>query len=151
MLERLSERAQKVMSYANLEANRMGSDQIGTEHLLLGLVREGKGTGAAILKTLRVELDEVADEIERRTPKYAARQTSKRQPAMETKAVLEAASAEADRLGDPAVGTEHLLVALVRTSQCSAAKTLQEQGVTGVAVSQESGKRREDGSGGGRE
>ena len=143
--------AQKVMSAANLEANRMGSDQIGTEHLLLGLVREGKGTAAAILKALRVDLDEVANEIERRTPKYAARQTSKRAPALETKAVLEAASTEADRLGPPAAGTEHLLVALMRISQCSAAKTLQEHGVTDGAVSQEIDKRRQDGSGGGRE
>jgi ATP-dependent Clp protease ATP-binding subunit ClpC len=151
MLERLSERAQKVMAYANLEANRMGNDQLGTEHLLLGLVREGKGTAAGILKGLGVNLEEVAAEIERLTPKFAARQTSKRPPSAEMKTVLEVAEAEADRWKDPTVGTEHLLLALVRTSQCPAVKTLREHGVTEDVLLDELDKRRRGGGSGGLE
>ncbi|MGN6368784.1 MAG: Clp protease N-terminal domain-containing protein [Phycisphaerae bacterium] len=151
MLERLSERAQKVMAYANLEANRMGNDQLGTEHLLLGLVREGKGTGAGILKGLGVDLEGVANEVERVTPKCPARQMSKRTHTLEMRAVLEAAAEEADRWGDPTVGTEHLLLALVRTSTCAAAKTLEAHGVGEEALLEELDKRRRGGGSGGLE
>ena len=151
MLERLSERAQKVMAYANLEANRMGNDQLGTEHLLLGLLREGKGTAACILKTLGVDLEEVASELERNTPKHAARQTSKRPPALEAKAVLEAATADADRWGDPTVGTEHLLVALIQSSTCRGPKIFPAPGFGVLAFPHGVRTRRGYGGGGGRE
>src|SRR5271170_7732017 len=106
MSERFNDRAQKVMAYANVECHRLGNEQLGTEHLLLGLVREGKSTGAAILKALNIDLVAVALEMERTTPKGNPAQTSKRPPTADTKAVLDAAEKEADALGDASIGTE---------------------------------------------
>src|SRR5581483_5484986 len=100
MLDRFSDRAQKVMAYANLEANRFGNDHLQSEHLLLGLIREGKGAGAEILRSLDIDLAELAHELERVTPKHPPTHMSKRPLALEAKSVLDAASKEAERLAD---------------------------------------------------
>jgi ATP-dependent Clp protease ATP-binding subunit ClpC len=151
MQERFSERAQKVMAYANLEVNRLGNDHLGTEHLLLGLVREGKGNGAMILQALGVELAELAHEVERLTPKNAMAQTSKRPVAGETRMLIELAGKEAERLGDQTIGTEHLLLGMVMLPECPACKPLKDRGVTEATVAAEIQKRRGEGGGGGRE
>src|SRR5271170_4033785 len=151
MSERFNDRAQKVMAYANVECHRLGNEQLGTAHLLLGLVREGKSTGAAILEALNVDLAAVALEMERTTPKGAPGQTSKRPQASDTKTVLDAAEKEADGLGDASIGTEHLLLALMIVPDCVACQKLKEMGVTAEAVKREIMRRRQEGAAGGRD
>jgi ATP-dependent Clp protease ATP-binding subunit ClpA len=131
MYEKLTEKAQKVFKYARQEAERMGHQYIGTEHLLLGLVREGTGVAATVLQRLGVDPERVRVEVEKIVKGgtdviSTGRKFTLAPPA---KKAFEYAFEEAKRLGQNYIGTEHLLLGLLRQEQGIAAQVLLSLGV----------------------
>jgi ATP-dependent Clp protease ATP-binding subunit ClpC len=130
MFERYTERARRVLFFARYEASQLGSVSIETEHLLLGLIREGKGLTSRIFQRNQVQLENIRREIEGRTVLRERVSTSIEIPfSSESKRVLQAASEEADRLMHNYVGTEHLLLGILREERTLAASILMEKGV----------------------
>ena len=125
MFERFTDRARKVMALANQEAQRFNHEYIGTEHILLGLVKEGSGVGANVLKNLDVDLRKVRLEVEKLVksgPETAAMGKLPQTP--RAKKVIEYAIEEARNLNHNYVGTEHLLLGLLREQDGVAAQVL---------------------------
>jgi ATP-dependent Clp protease ATP-binding subunit ClpC len=127
-----TDRVRKVLQIAREEAARLHHEYVGTEHILLGLIREGEGVAAAVLTNLNVDLDEIQQRIEETVKKGKA-------PAPEgpdlpytsrAKKVLELAMSEARELNHSYVGTEHLLLGLLREEKGIAAQVLTDSGVT---------------------
>ena len=130
MFERYTERARRVLFFARYEASQLGSVSIETEHLLLGLIREGKGLTSRIFARSEVALDSVRKEIEGRTVLREKVSTSVDIPfATETKRALQYAAEEADRLLHTYIGTEHLLLGILREDRSLAASILMEKGL----------------------
>ena len=130
MFERYTERARRVLFFARYEASQLGSVSIETEHLLLGLIREGKGLTSRIFQRTQVQLDSVRREIEGRTVLREKVSTSVEIPfSAETKRVLQYAAEEADRLMHNYIGTEHLLLGILREERSLAAAILMEKGM----------------------
>jgi ATP-dependent Clp protease ATP-binding subunit ClpA len=131
MFERYTERARRVLFFARYEASQLGSFSIETEHLLLGLIREGKGLTSRIFARLSVSLESIRIDIEARTVVHDKKiSTSVEIPfTAETKRTLQFACEEADRLMHSYIGTEHLLLGILREERCLAAKILMEQGL----------------------
>ena len=130
MFERYTERARRVLFFARYEASQLGSISIETEHLLLGLIREGKGMTSRIFARSHLSLDVIRKDIEDRTISREKVSTSVEIPfSTETKRVLHFAAEEADRLLHNYVGTEHLLLGILREERCVAASTLVEKGM----------------------
>ena len=130
MFGRFTERAQKVLVLAQDEAKRFHHSFVGTEHILLGLVREGEGIAAKVLLSLGVELDSVRSEIEKLIGKgdqRSAPQGVNYTP--RAKKVIELAIEEGQSLGHNYVGTEHLLLGLIREGEGIAAQVLTNLGV----------------------
>ncbi len=128
--ERFTNRAKKVLTLAQEEAERAHHSYIGTEHLLLGLMREGDGLAARALDNLGVEINKVRETIESvlgRNEKIIIRQII---PTSRVKRVIEIAFEEARTTGQNYVGTEHLLLALLLEGAGIAAHVLQDLGVT---------------------
>ncbi len=114
MFERYTERARRVLFFARYEASQLGSVSIETEHLLLGLIREGKGLTSRIFQRAQVSLDTIRKEVEGRSVFREKVSTSVDIPfSAETKRVLQHAQEEADRLLHNYIGTEHLLLGLL--------------------------------------
>ena len=131
MFDRFTERARKVMSLARLEAQRFYHDYVGTEHILLALVKEGTGVASVVLKKMGVELKEIRNEIER-TVERGPQPVSASQQLPYTpraKKVLELALEEARSLGHHYIGTEHLLLGLLREHDGYAAQALMNLGL----------------------
>jgi ATP-dependent Clp protease ATP-binding subunit ClpC len=126
-----TERVRKVLQMAREEAQRLHHEYVGTEHILLGLIREGEGVAAAVLQNLNVDLDEVQQKIEETVKKGKAVQaTGPDLPyTSRAKKVLELAMSEARELNHSYVGTEHLLLGLLREEKGIAAQVLTEAGV----------------------
>ena len=126
-----TERVRKVLQMAREEAQRLHHEYVGTEHILLGLIREGEGVAAAVLQNLNVDLDEVQQKIEETVKKGKAVQaTGPDLPyTSRAKKVLELAMSEARELNHSYVGTEHLLLGLLREEMGIAAQVLTEAGV----------------------
>jgi ATP-dependent Clp protease ATP-binding subunit ClpC len=126
-----TERVRKVLAMAREEAARLHHEYVGTEHILLGLIREGEGVAAAVLQNLNVDLDEVQQRIEDTVKKgKAATATGPDLPyTSRAKKVLELAMAEARDLSHSYVGTEHLLLGLLREEKGIAAQVLTDAGV----------------------
>mgnify|MGYP006266402317 FL=1 len=125
MFERFTDRARKVMALANQEAQRFNHEYIGTEHILLGLVKEGSGVGANVLKNLEVDLRKVRLEVERLVRAGPEMVTMGRLPQTpRAKKVIEYAIEEARSLNHNYVGTEHLLLGLLREHDGVAAQVL---------------------------
>ncbi|WP_232699765.1 ATP-dependent Clp protease ATP-binding subunit [Brevibacillus daliensis] len=134
MFGRFTERAQKVLALALEEAIRLGHKDIGTEHVLLGLVREGEGIAAKALQALGLGLDKIQSEVEsligrapeqpsqpgNYTPNYTPR----------AKKVIELSMDEARKLGHTYVGTEHILLGLIREGEGIAARIMNNLGVS---------------------
>lgn len=124
MFGRFTDRAQKVIVLAQEEARRLGHNVVGTEHILLGLIAEGEGVGAKALTALGVSLDKVRQEIEN----VIGRGESAFQGAIgftpRTKRVFELAIDEARQLGHTYIGTEHILLGLIREGEGVAAQIL---------------------------
>jgi ATP-dependent Clp protease ATP-binding subunit ClpC len=126
-----TERVRKVLAMAREEAARLHHEYVGTEHILLGLIREGEGVAATVLQNLSVELDDVQQKIEETVKKgKAAQATGPDLPyTSRAKKVLELAMSEARELNHSYVGTEHLLLGLLREEKGIAAQVLTDTGV----------------------
>ena len=130
MFERYTERARRVLFFARYEASQLGSISIETEHLLLGLIREGKGLTSRLFSRSHISLESIRKEIEGRTIFREKVSTSVEIPfSTETKRVLQQASEEADRLLHNYIGTEHLLLGLLREDRSVASSILSEKGM----------------------
>src|ERR1700680_2539522 len=130
MFERYTERARRVLFFARYEASQLGSVSIETEHLLLGLIREGKGVTSRIFARSHLSLENIRKEIEGRTVFREKVSTSVEIPfSAETKRVLQFAAEEADRLLHNYIGPEHLLLGILREERSVAASILMEKGM----------------------
>src|SRR5512136_1705856 len=130
MFERFTDRARKVMALANQEAQRFNHEYIGTEHILLGLVKEGSGVGANVLKNLDVDLRKVRLEVEKLVKRGPDMVTMGKLPQTpRAKKVIEYAIEEARNLNHNYVGTEHLLLGLLREQDGVSAQVLMNLGL----------------------
>ncbi|MCG0238245.1 MAG: ATP-dependent Clp protease ATP-binding subunit [Firmicutes bacterium] len=129
MFSRYTERAQRVIVLAQDEARRLGYDYVGTEHLLLGLIREGEGIAAKALQSLGISLEQVRAEVERMIGRGTASPRGEIGFTPRAKKVMvELAIEEARLLGHNYVGTEHILLGLIREGEGVAAQVLQNLG-----------------------
>ncbi|GGJ74679.1 ATP-dependent protease ATP-binding subunit ClpC [Virgibacillus salexigens] len=129
MFGRFTERAQKVLALSQEEAVRLGHNNIGTEHILLGLVREGEGIAAKALQSLNLEISKIQEEVEKligvgKQPMQSIHYTPR------AKKVVELSQDEARKLGHSYVGTEHILLGLIREGEGVAARVLNNLGVS---------------------
>src|ERR671917_323828 len=125
-----TERVRKVLAMAREEAARLHHDYVGTEHILLGLIREGEGVAAAVLNNLAVDLEQVQEKVEESVRRGKATIALGELPyTSRAKKVLEFAMAEARELNHSYVGTEHLLLGLLREEKGIAAEVLTDAGV----------------------
>ena len=130
MYERFTDRARKVMQLANQEAQRFNHEYIGTEHILLGLVKEGSGVAANVLKNLDVDLRKIRLEVEKIVQSGPDMVTMGKLPQTpRAKKVIEYAMEEARNLNHNYVGTEHLLLGLLREQEGVAAQVLMNLGM----------------------
>src|SRR5436189_248331 len=132
-----TDRVRKVLQMAREEAARLHHEYVGTEHILLGLIREGEGVAAAVLTNLNVDLEEIQQKIEETVKKgKAAAAAGPDLPyTSRAKKVLELAMSEARELNHSYVGTEHLLLGLLREEKGIAAQVLtDEPGVGKTAI-----------------
>ncbi|MFA9401887.1 MAG: ATP-dependent Clp protease ATP-binding subunit [Anaerolineales bacterium] len=128
-MERFTQRARRVLSLAHEEAERLHHNYIGTEHLLMGLMREEGGVAGRVLRELGLETDRVKEMVERLTG--VGRHTSGRiELAPATEQVLQVAIEEARRMGHHYIGTEHLLLAMVRQGEGVGIEVLRRLGIT---------------------
>ncbi len=126
-----TDRVRKVLAMAREEAIRLQHDYVGTEHILLGLIREGEGVAAAVLTNLSVDLEQIQERIEESVRRGKATIALGELPyTTRAKKVLEFAMAEARELNHSYVGTEHLLLGLLREEKGIAAEVLNQLGVT---------------------
>ena len=130
MFDRFTDRARKVMGLARQEAQRFNHEYIGTEHILLGLIQEGSGVAANVLKNMDIELKKIRGEIEKMVKTGPTMVTMGQLPfTPRAKKVLELALEEASNLGHNYLGTEHLLLGLLRESEGIAAQVLMNLGI----------------------
>ena len=141
MHDKFTERVRKVIYLAREEASRLQHDAIGTEHLLLGLLREGEGIAATVLKNLGLDLDAIRHAVENLVAHTGGTLTIGEIPfTSNAKRVLELAVDEARQMGHNYVGTEHLLLGLIREGEGVAAKVLIDMGVDRKKVREETTK-----------
>jgi ATP-dependent Clp protease ATP-binding subunit ClpC len=121
-----TDRVKKVMQLAREESVRLGNDYVGTEHLLLGLIKEGEGVAIAVLKNIGIELDDLSRSIENSITSSGGMMTIGQMIPFTPRAkkVLEVAAQEARTMGHRYIGTEHLLLALLKDSDSAAANVL---------------------------
>jgi ATP-dependent Clp protease ATP-binding subunit ClpC len=130
MYERFTDRARKVMQLANQEAQRFNHEYIGTEHILLGLIKEGSGVAANVLKNLEVDLRKIRLEVEKLVQSGPDMVTMGKLPQTpRAKKVIEYSMEEARNLGHNYVGTEHILLGLLREQEGVAAQVLMNLGL----------------------
>ncbi len=130
MFERFSDRARKVMALANQEAQRFGHEYIGTEHVLLGLVKEGSGVGANVLKNCDIDLRKVRVEVEKLVKSGWGISAGKLRLTPRVKNVIEFAILEMRDRQQDYVGTEHLLLGLLKEERCVAYTVLSGLGLS---------------------
>jgi ATP-dependent Clp protease ATP-binding subunit ClpC len=130
MFDRFTDRARKVMGLARQEAQRFNHQYIGTEHILLGLIQEGSGVAANVLRNLDVDPDKIRQEVEKIVQDGPTMATLGQLPfTPRAKKVLELASEEATNLRHNYIGTEHLLLGLIRENEGVAAQVLMNLGL----------------------
>ncbi len=129
MWQRFTERARRVILLGQEEAGKMSSGHVGTEHLLLGLVRENEGVAAQVLQKMGVSLGKVRQEIEAEVQPGADPGSAEPKLTPKAKRVLELAADEARRMRHNYIGTEHLLLALLREKDGLAATVLRRLGL----------------------
>jgi len=139
MFNRFTERARRVILLAREEAKRLNHDYLGTEHLLLGLIREGEGVGATALRNLGIDLAHVRHEVEKAVGRGEGNLFLGQQIPFTPRAkkVLELAVTEARNLGHGYIGTEHLLLGLIKEGEGVAAQILTNLGADFEAVREE--------------
>lgn len=135
--EKFTERARKVLALAQEEARRFNHNYIGTEHLLLGLVREGEGVAARVLQSMGVQLPKVRSAVEFIIGRGESTVVGEIGLTPRARKVIEYAVDEARRLGHHYIGTEHLLLGLVREGEGIAAGVLESLGVNLEKVRQQ--------------
>src|ERR1019366_7352264 len=129
MWQRFTERARKVVFYAQEEAQKFGEGYVSTERLLLGLVRESDGVAARVLEKQGVSLNRVRSEVEKRLPCGDARPNQDMTLTPRAKRVIDLAYDEARNLNNNYIGTEHLLLGLTREADGLAGRVLAKLGV----------------------
>src|SRR5688572_2619527 len=130
MFERFTEGARRALFFARYEASELGSTGIDTEHLLLGLIREGKGLTTRVFADAGITLDDMRNEVLRRAPEQPKIATSVEIPfSAAAKHALQHAAQEADRLSHDYIGTEHLLLGLLREQGSVATDVLTSRGL----------------------
>jgi ATP-dependent Clp protease ATP-binding subunit ClpA len=129
MHERFSDRARRALALANREATTLGHHHIGPEHLLLGLLTERQSVGASVLEHLDVDAETLRAEMTRTFTSGGDTSVGRRPHSPEMKEVMDHALCEARKLGHKYVGTEHLLLGLVRRQDSTVAHVLRQQGV----------------------
>ena len=130
MFDRFTDRAKKVMNLARQEAQRFNHEYLGTEHVLLGLVQEGSGVAANVLKQMGVDLAKIRTEVENIVKTGPSMVTMGQLPfTPRAKKVLELSLEEASNLGHNYIGTEHLLLGLIKENEGIAAQVLMNLGV----------------------
>ena len=130
MFDRFTDRAKKVMNLARQEAQRFNHEYLGTEHILLGLVQEGSGVAANVLRNMQIDLSKIRTEVEKLVKTGPAMVTMGQLPfTPRAKKVLELSMEEAGNLGHNYIGTEHLLLGLIKENEGIAAKVLTNLGV----------------------
>jgi ATP-dependent Clp protease ATP-binding subunit ClpA len=129
MYERFTDRARKVMQLANQEAQRFNHEYIGTEHILLGLVKEGSGVAANVLKNLDIDLRKIRLEVEKVVQPGPDVTWGRPPQTPRAKKVIERAIEECQNLHHNYVGTEHLLLGLLREQEGVAAQVLLNLGL----------------------
>jgi len=130
MYERFTDRARKVMQLANQEARHFRHEYIGTEHILLGLIKEGSGVAANVMKNLDLNLARVRSEVEKIVfPGPDPVETGKMPQTPRAKKVIEYAIEESRRLKHNYVGTEHVLLGLLREEEGVASQVLMNLGL----------------------
>jgi len=131
MFDRFTDRARKVMALANQQAERFKHQHVGTEHILLGLLKEASGVGATILRNLGVNMKELQSEVEKLHPSETliTVTTGKLPYTPQAKMVIEYAIEEAKQLNHNYAGTEHILLGIVRAREATAAEALMNLGL----------------------
>ena len=130
MFDRFTDRAKKVMSFARQEAMKFNHEYIGTEHILLGLVQEGSGVAANVLKNMNIDLEKIRHEVEKIVKTGPSMVTMGQLPfTPRAKKVLELSMEEASQLSHNYIGTEHLLLGLIRENEGIAAQVMMNLGV----------------------
>lgn len=129
-IDRFNQRARRVLQIANDEAERLSHNYIGTEHLLLGIVKEENGIAGRVLRELGAKPERVAEMVERMTGAGRRAPSSKPELTPRTKQVLEFAVEEARKLSHSYIGTEHLLLGLIRHGDGVAIDVLRQLGLT---------------------
>ncbi|MGV3617468.1 MAG: ATP-dependent Clp protease ATP-binding subunit [Fimbriimonas sp.] len=129
MWQRFTERARKVVFYAQEEAQKFGEGYVSTEHLLLGLVRESDSVAARVLEKLGVSLNRIRAEVEKQLPRGDARPSQDMTLTPRAKRVIDLAYDEARNLNNNYIGTEHLLLGLIREGDGLAGRVLAKLGV----------------------
>ena len=130
MFEKYTEKARRVIFFARYEASQFGSPMIETEHILLGLIREDKSLAARFLPDSATVIQDIRKEIEGRTLVRNKVSTSADMPfSEESKRVLNCAAEESERLSHRHIGTEHILLGLLREEKSVAAEILREHGL----------------------
>jgi ATP-dependent Clp protease ATP-binding subunit ClpC len=130
VFEKFTERARRVVVLAQEEARLLNHSWIGTEHLLLGIVHEGQGVAARTLEALGIRLPAVRHAIEREAPRGASPAVGTLSFTPRAKKSLENALRESLQLGHHYIGTEHILLGLMRTEDGRAARVLRDLGAT---------------------
>jgi ATP-dependent Clp protease ATP-binding subunit ClpC len=144
MFERYTEKARRVIFFARYEASQFGSPTIETEHLLLGLMREDKSLATRFLRS-HSSVESIRKEIEGKTVIREKVSTSIELPlSAESKRILAYAAEEAERLRHRHIGTEHLLLGILREDRCVAAEILHERGLRLNTIREEIGKTQSD-------
>ncbi len=129
MWQRFTERARRVVFFAQEEAGRLGENYVSTEHLLLGLVRENDSVAARILDRMGISLGRIRSEIERQVTRGDGRLGQDMQLTPRAKRIIDLAYDEARQLSNNYIGTEHLLLGMVREAEGLAGRVLTKLGV----------------------
>lgn len=129
MWQRFTERARRIVFFAQEEASSRGENYVSTEHLLLGLIREPDCVGATILETLGVALEKLREEVEAQLVKGDGRLEANMQLTPRAKRIIDLAYDEARMLGNNYIGTEHILLGLIREGEGLAGQALAKAGV----------------------
>lgn len=138
MYERFTDRARKVMQFANQEAQRLNHEYVGTEHVILGLLKEGSGVAANAMKNMNIDLGKLRDAVEKLVEPGQVMVTMGKLPMTpKAKDALQFAIAEASELKHNYVGTEHVLLGLLRMPDAVGCKALIDMGVTLERMRQE--------------
>ncbi len=130
MMGRLTERTREVLALADQQALRLNHEYVGTEHILLGLVEEGTGVAANVLRKFGVDLRSAREEVAKIVrPRQSAAEAEAPPKTMRAKNTLACAVQDACTFARSVVGTEHVLLAVLRDRQCAAARALEGMGL----------------------